>query len=314
MEMTSATPISTRSRNEQATTSRSGPKDKKKTKAKAAQIPPRRLDFDFSPATAKRYFYDDDPFLSAFWLTMSTLFPAGEDFFIASVRHYRDQIDDPELRAQIAGFIGQEAMHKKEHVAWNAMASELGYPTRALEEALGGVLGGLQRFTPKIFQLATTVCLEHYTAITAEQLLRDPAQQASVDPEALKIWLWHALEENEHKSVAFDVFQQVSGNHLLRAGAMIPTTVIYFMVITGFQIRLLAADGQLFNIPGHVRGLKYLFGSNGLFTRLKKPYLDFYRRDFHPTQHDTVALLDEWRDKLFGKSGLLLKHYRAASV
>jgi len=298
MEMTSATVVRPRSRQKHTP---------------VAPIQARRVDFNFSSATAKRYFYADDPFLSAFWLAMSTLFPAGEDFFIASVRHYRDQIDDPELRSQIAGFIGQEAMHKKEHLAWDAMASELGYPTRTLENVLRGVLGGLQRFTPKIFQLATTVCLEHYTAITAEQLLRDPSQQASVDPEALKLWLWHALEENEHKSVAYDVFQQVSGNYLLRAGAMIPTTAIYFMVITGFQIRLLAADGQLFNIPGHVRGLKYLFGRHGIFTRLKAPYLDFYRRDFHTSQHDTVALLEEWRHRLFGEAGLLLSQYRPAT-
>lgn len=281
-------------------------------KAGSKQIPPRQLDFGFDAANAKRYFYADDPFMSAFWLTMSTLFPAGEDFFIASVRHYRDQIDDPVLRSQIAGFIGQEAMHKKEHMAWNAMARQLGYPTRTLEKILGGVLGSLQRFTPKTFQLATTVCLEHYTAITAEQLLRDPSQQAEVDPEVLKLWLWHALEENEHKAVAFDVYQQVSGNYLLRAGAMIPTTFIYFMVITGFQITLLASDGQLLNIRGHVRGLKTLFGRNGLFTRLKTPYLDFYRRDFHPQQHDTVALLEQWREQLFGASGLLLKHYKTA--
>src|SRR3990167_8619454 len=308
MEMTSATQANLEPRQNPA----SAQHYTLNTKAKTAPIPPRRLDFDFNAATAKRYFYADDPFLSAFWLSMSTLFPAGEDFFIASVRQYRDQIDDPVLRAQIAGFIGQEAMHKKEHMAWNAMARQQGYPTRALEETLGGVLGSLQRFTPKIFRLATTVCLEHYTAITAEQLLRDPAQQAVVDPEALQIWLWHALEENEHKSVAFDVFQQVSGNYLIRAGAMIPTTLIYFMVITGFQITLLSSDGQLLNVRGHLRGLKALFGENGMFTRLKAPYLDFYRRDFHPTQHDTVELLEEWREKLFGKDGLLLRHYKTA--
>ncbi|HVK98176.1 MAG TPA: metal-dependent hydrolase [Dongiaceae bacterium] len=288
-------------------------KKDKKPKAAATRVPPRNLDFNFSTAKAKRYFYADDPFLSAFWLAMSTLFPAGEDFFIASVRHYRDQIDDPTLRAEIAGFIGQEAMHKKEHLAWNAVGRQLGYPTKLLEETLGVVLGSLQRFTPESFQLAVTVCLEHYTAITAEQLLRDPKQQALADPEVLKLWLWHALEENEHKAVAFDVYQQVNGNYWLRVGAMVPTTAIYFAVITGFQITLLASDRQLFNIRGHLRGLRYLFGRQGLFTRLKAPYLDFYRRDFHPNQHDTVALLAEWREKLFGESGLLREHVKVAA-
>lgn len=277
-------------------------------------VPPRRMKFDFNVETAERYFYKSDPFLSAFWLTMSTLFPAGETFFIDSVRHYRDRIKDPALQEEIAGFIGQEAMHRKVHMQYNDMGKQQGYPTKVMEKVLGGVLGGLQRFTPKIFQLATTVCLEHYTAIAAEQLLRDPEHQSLADPEALKIWLWHALEENEHKSVAFDVYQEVSGNYLLRAGAMVPTTVIYFAVITAFMVAALASDRRLFDIPNHLRGLEYLFGSDGLFTRLKEPYLDFYRRDFHPTQHDTVELLAEWREKLFGESGILAREYQPANA
>lgn len=274
------------------------------------KVPPRRMKFQFDADTATRYFYNEDPFLSAFWLTMSTLFPAGETFFIESVRHYRDRIDDADLLADINGFIGQEAMHRKAHLQWNAVGRQQGYPTRAMEKILGGVLGGLQRFTPRAFQLATTVCLEHYTAIAAEQLLRDPQHQGMTDPETLKLWLWHALEESEHKSVAFDVYQAVSGNYWLRAGTMVPTTVIYFAVITGFMVAALAADRRLLDIPLHVRGLKYLFGHEGLFTRLKQPYLDFYRRDFHPTQHDTEALLAEWRERLFGEAGLLAREYQ----
>lgn len=272
---------------------------------KVAALPLRNLNFNFSPTETKRYFYADDPFMSTFWLVMSTLFPAGEDFFIASVRHYRRHITDPQQRALVASFIGQEAMHKKEHLAWNAVAEQQGFPTKMLEDTLYFVLDKLQRFTPKDFQLAVTVCLEHYTAIAAEQLLRDPSLRELADPEVLKIWLWHALEENEHKSVAFDVFEQVSGNYWLRVGAMVPTTAIYFAVIASFQVTLLASDRQLFNVRSHVRGLWHLFGRKGVFTRLKKPYLDFYKRDFHPTQHDTVALLEEWREKLFGPTGLL---------
>lgn len=280
----------------------------------SAAVPPRRLKFRFDADTAVRYFYNEDPFLSAFWLTMSTLFPAGETFFIESVRHYRDRITDPALLAAINGFIGQEAMHRKAHLQFNAMGRQQGYPTKAMEKILGGVLGGLQRFTPRIFQLATTVCLEHYTAIAAEQLLRDPQHRAMTDPETLKLWLWHALEESEHKSVAFDVYQTVSGNYLLRAGTMIPTTVIYFSVIAAFMVAALAADRRLLDLPMHVRGLKYLFGRDGLFTRLKQPYLDFYRRDFHPTQHDTEALLAEWRENLFGEGGILAREYQPAGV
>ena len=88
-----------------------------------------------------------------------------------SVRHYRKDITDGKLKAQVAGFIGQEAMHSKEHEAWNEMGVKFGYPTDKLDKSLGKLLGLVQKRTPKIFQLAATVCLEHYTAIIAEQLL-----------------------------------------------------------------------------------------------------------------------------------------------
>ena len=130
-------------------------------------IPPRRLDFEFDATTAKRYFYADDPFLSAFWITLSTLFPEGEDFFVQAVRHFRKDITDPTLKAQVAGFIGQEAMHSKEHEAWNELGQKFGYPTEKLDKTLGKLLGGVKKFTPKIFQLSATVSLEHYTAIIA---------------------------------------------------------------------------------------------------------------------------------------------------
>ena len=107
-------------------------------------IPPRRLDFQFDDKTTTRYFYDNDPFLSAFWLSLSALFPEGEAFFVDSVRHYRKEVTDAKLKAQVAGFIGQEAMHSKEHEAWNEMGVKFGYPTDKLDKSLGKLLGLVQ--------------------------------------------------------------------------------------------------------------------------------------------------------------------------
>ena len=270
-------------------------------------IPPRRMDFGFQEATSPRHFYGNDPFLSTFWNTFSSLLPEGESFFVEAVRHYRDQITDPTLKAQVAGFIGQEAMHSKEHDAFNQMIKAKGFPVDKLDQDVGKLLKFAQKVLPKSMQLAATVCLEHYTAIMAEQLLRDKDHQAMMkDPEALKMWLWHALEENEHKTVAYDVYELVSGNYALRAGTMIPTTIILFAVMAYFQTRLLVADGQLLNVRQNVKGFNYLFGYKGLFPRLVPKFLDFFKPSFHPSQHDTVALLEEWRTLLFSKEDGLL--------
>lgn len=271
-----------------------------------ANIPPRRMDFDFVEADAPRYFYGNDPFLSHFWNTFSSLLPEGEAFFVQAVRHYRDQITDPLLKAQVAGFIGQEAMHSKEHLAFNNMMGSKGMPMEALHRDIGWLLKAAAKYTPKSVQLAATVCLEHYTAIIAEQLLREPSHQQMIqDPNAMKMWMWHAVEENEHKNVAYDLYEKTVGNYWLRAGTMIPTTIILAMVMIVFQARMMAADKQLLKVRQNARGLAYLWGRNGLFPRLAPQFFDFFRRDFHPSQHDTDALLDEWREKLFGANGLL---------
>ncbi len=275
-------------------------------------IPPRRMDFAFQTASSPRHFYGNDPFLSTFWNTFSSLLPEGESFFVEAVRHYRDQITDPILKAQVAGFIGQEAMHSKEHDAFNQMIRDMGFPIDKLDRDVGKLLKFAQRVLPKSMQLAATVCLEHYTAIMAEQLLRDKDHQAMMkDPEALKMWLWHALEENEHKTVAYDVYEQVSGNYALRAGTMIPTTIILFAVLAIFQARMLAADGQLFKVRQNIKGFNYLFGFKGLFPKLIPQFVDFFKPGFHPKQHDTDALLEQWRTILFAeKEGLLYEQVK----
>lgn len=279
----------------------------KQAQGSLAKIPPRRMDFEFQAESQPRYFYGNDPFLSIFWQTFSALLPEGEHFFVEAVRHYRNEITDPLLKAQVSGFIGQEAMHAKEHDAFNTMISTKGLPLDQIDRNLKTILNAAQKYLPKSMSLAATVCLEHYTALMAEQLLRDPEHQAMMgnNPEVLGMWLWHALEENEHKTVAYDVFEKVSGSYLLRAGTMIPTTILLFGIAGAYNVRLLAADGQLFKVRQNLKGLNYLFGYKGLFPKLVPQFLDFFKPGFHPSQHDTEALLEEWRERLFGANGLL---------
>ena len=272
----------------------------------SVNIPPRRMDFEFDPATLPRYYYGNDPFCSTFMTAFSSLLPEGERFFVEAVRHYRDQITDPILKAQISGFIGQEAMHSKEHEAFNAAATAQGYPVDQLDKAVGGLLRLGQKILPWSAQLAITVALEHYTAIIAEMLLRDENVQQKFSPEMRHLWMWHAVEENEHKVVAYDVYEKAVGNYALRVGVMVPVTTILFAVQFAYHARLLAHDGNLFKLRDNWASFKYLWnGKKGVFSRLLPQYLDYYKRDFHPNNHDTTELLSVWREKLFGAQGLI---------
>jgi len=277
-------------------------------------IPPRRLDFEFKAEQYSRYFYGNDPFLSSFWNTFSSLLPQGEFFFVQAVRHYRDKITDPTLKAQVAGFIGQEAMHSKEHAAFNEAATRMGYPVLQQDKELGYLLRFGQKILPKSVQLSITTALEHYTAIIAEMLLRDPDVQQKFSPEMRHLWMWHALEENEHKTVAYDVYEQEVGSYALRVFAMVITTIVLFAVMAAFQARMLAADGKLTNFRDNWNGFKYCWGGKkGVFSRLLPVYLDYFRPGFHPKDHDTDALLNEWREKLFGNQGVLSAQLESAT-
>jgi predicted metal-dependent hydrolase len=260
----------------------------------------RRPDLDYAGAELPKYFVSDDIVRSHIAAMLSAVFPEGEDFFVRSVRSYRDQITDPELKEQVKGFIGQEALHGREHRAFNERLQALGYPTRFTDRRVKVGLGLLAKVAPKRTQLAVTAALEHYTATLAEVLLRDEAARNEFTAEEIRtLFTWHALEETEHKSVAFDVFQHVCGKRYVRVGTMYGAHV-------GFLVGMSAAVGLSVLLDREARrhprallrsvaGLRtHPFFQRDVLRRLR----DYDRADFHPDDHDTAALLARWRAEL----------------
>ncbi|MFZ5561752.1 MAG: metal-dependent hydrolase [Pseudomonadota bacterium] len=268
--------------------------------SKRARIPAtmtvRRMDFDF--AHLPRYWADDDPFLTHMLNALSATFPEGERMFIESVRAFREKIADPALQKAVSDFIGQEAMHSREHLAYNAYARKHGIDLGFIENFVARRVAFLQEKLPPIRQLALTCALEHFTAILAEQMLATPEFYEKLDPIARDLWLWHAVEESEHKAVAFDVYEQMGGSYALRVRVMLLSTYFFIAHQMWFHARLLRADGRLWDLKMWARGLNTLWGRPGWFRKLAPAYLDYFRRDFHPWQRDTRALLEQWRHEL----------------
>ncbi len=269
-----------------------------KSSTPSASFPVRRMDFSFSES--QKFWFAGDPFMSHFMNNLSSLFPYGEKFFVDSVRAVRDQVTEPQLKKDISAFIGQEAMHSKEHAAYNDYAAEHGIDLERLELRIKVLLEWTTKISTKKQRLAATCALEHFTATMAEQLLqREDLTTQMNDPKLYQLWMWHAIEENEHKAVCYDVYQQVYGGYFTRTIMMAITTLIFFGVIGWFQVHLLRKDGQLFNWRSWGKGLKMLFGPrNGFLTKLLLPYLDYYRPGFHPLDHDSKALEQRWRQRL----------------
>ncbi|WP_420427981.1 metal-dependent hydrolase [Algiphilus sp.] len=236
---------------------------------------------------------------------MSILFPVGERFFISSVRNYQEDITDPRLREAVRAFIGQEAMHGREHEIYNAALQEAGIPAEKMEAEVKSLLDFFRRHTPRAVQLSGTVALEHFTAILAHQALDDArVVGGSKDPAMSAMWRWHALEETEHKAVAFDVYRAVEGSGLraeaIRYAGQVLATVVLFSKLGEMYLRALRADPETKPL-GSLRGWRQLGGfllgrSPGVFRRAFFDYLDYFRPGFHPWDHDNRAFLKEMDD------------------
>ena len=270
-------------------------------------VPTRRVSFEESLRDLPKHFaVDGDLIMSHLAASLSSVFPEGEDFFVRSVRNYRDQIEDPTLKRDVAGFIGQEAIHGREHRALNDRLDQLGYPTKRFDRFTKKALAFRERHLSNQTNLATTAALEHFTATLAELLLTNEEARGMFGDEQLQgMFLWHALEESEHKAVAFDVYKAVGGSERVRTFTM--TGITYgFIIGMGIQVVISLLGDKAARNPRKLRQSWKRFKSSPLASReLWRQLRDYNRPDFHPNDRDTTALVAEWRDRLFGDEGSL---------
>ncbi|MBC7190793.1 metal-dependent hydrolase [Marinobacter sp.] len=271
-------------------------------------IPPRHIEFRF-PESVPRYFYGGNATATIFFAMLSAFFPPGERYFMESVRPFRNRVKDESLRAAVSGFMGQEAIHGREHDRLNEMLAERGFDMKAPDRFVKIGLAFLEKL-PASTRLAATTFMEHFTALLAEQLLEDEEFRKQADPEMIKIWQWHALEELEHKAVTYDVYQIVGNSRIERVAAAMASMLMVLPMMGITWVWMLAKDGQLGNIPDNLKGLNVLFGPKGFVSGILVRLPEFLRPRFHPDDHDTKELESRWRDKLFSEGGDLFEEYR----
>lgn len=256
-------------------------------------VMPVRRDVHFNlPVERAKNWHGQGTQVTHFFNALSLLFPAGERFFMDSVRNYRDQIDDPVLKKQVLAFIGQEAMHSREHVEYNELLQANHLPARKLDQQNWVVTGWMKRVLPHWMQLAHTVAVEHYTAMLAGLMLDDPSRLEGSEEGYRQMWLWHALEETEHKAVAFDVWNAVIKpgplRYMKRVGVFLLATVTFWPVVFLLHTQLIRSDRYAdHRVRGMWRVIKFLYGPrHGVFPRIAGEWLSFFRPGFHPWDHD----------------------------
>ena len=262
---------------------------------------PRKMNFPFADheTPPPRYWMAGSRLFTHMSNGINLLFPKGERFFIRSVQAFVDELDDPELVAQVRGFMAQEVRHGMEHESFFALLEAQGYDVQTILDWYDRV--AYQWFEPKTspeLRLAATAALEHYTAMFGEFALTDGLPHAH--PALRDLLLWHAAEEIEHKSVAFDVLQAVNPSYSLRVQGMLMATLglLTFWFLASRELILqdaqMGLEESVEAVPTDLRGRAVeayqAFWERPTFRGMARGFLDYLRPDFHPDQHDNYPM------------------------
>lgn len=257
-------------------------------------IQPRKPRFDVSDVPV--FWNDGDPVLTRFFDALSIHFPDGERFFIQSVRNYQDQVTDPKLKEDVKNFFRQEAQHGIVHDEYNAVMEAQGIHVEKVISRLKLVLRLTQKYLPAKYQLAMTAAFEHITATLGEGFMDSESEMfKNAHPSMRAMFMWHGVEEVEHKAVAFDVYDKVAGGgYVTRTSALIIGTLLIHAVVGSVLWHMLKVDKLQGRPLLLAKGLYRLYGPNGLITRLIPRYLDWFKPGFHPWDTGVPAKVNAW--------------------
>ena len=279
-------------------------------------IPIRHMKFDFDPKLIDPKFYMNAELASAYFASLSIFLTRGEDLVIDTARYHRDFITDPLLKQRVTSLIGQEAIHSKMHEELNDAFLELDLPVKLFRFLAGYVFEyGFERL-PQPMKLSLMAAIEHFTAVLAEYMMNhEEIFFRSQDEKQRAIWMWHMLEESEHKDIAFDVYQTLSNNYALRIAGFFPALITILMLISAASILV-----PFYRKPSNLVSLKYwkeipynfrlIFGlKDGVYGSTLGHIFDYLRPDFHPNDHDTSEFLAYYKEKLLNPETGVLTPY-----
>jgi predicted metal-dependent hydrolase len=249
---------------------------------------------------------DGDPLQTAIVDGFAVMLPEGERFFIRSLHHYLDRIEDPALREAIRGYARQEAFHTREHEAYNAALRKLGHDVDAMETTASALLA---KAGSPLRRLLVTCAIEQLTYAFARFNLSRPTLFADSRPAYRRLWLWHSLEELEHSSVALDVLRGVTPGmpgwkrYLLRTAVM-NVVLIRFIGLARRNIRALAErSGAPTGWRGWWRVLVLFLVRPGFLRGLLPSILAYYRPGYGARAAGDTGLVEQGRARIAAELG-----------
>jgi predicted metal-dependent hydrolase len=256
------------------------------------------IDFDLPP---DRPWISDGNVIERMLSAFSFMLPPGENFFIESVRAYAGDVSDPVLKEQMRRFIYQEAMHGQQHDAANRLLQQHYTRGTSFEKLTRRHLAFWAFLLPRSGRLAVTCAIEHFTAMAAHTLLRFQIEyEPWVNPALYRLWLWHAVEESEHKSVCFDVYRSCVGtgplSYLLRCFMYLLTSLLLPATLV-IGMRMLGPRPSLPPQPSAPPKLSRRRGLPALLRQFLpwRQCFAYYRPSFHPSDYDCPHYIEQWK-------------------
>lgn len=282
----------------------------------SGMIPIRHMKFDFDHRLIDPKFYLNAELASAYFASLSIFLTYGEDLVIDTARYHRELLQDPVLKQRVTALIGQEALHSKLHEELNDAFLEADLPVKLFRTLAGWVFDyGFNRL-PQPMKLSLMAGIEHFTAVLAEYMMNhEHIFFESRDEKQRAIWMWHMLEESEHKDIAYDVFQALSNNYWLRLAGFLPALITILVLISAASLIV-----PFYRKPSNLFSLRYykdMYRSAGLIFGLKdgvygsswKHIFAYLRPDFHPNDYDTTAFLAYYKERLLNPENGVLAPY-----
>lgn len=263
-----------------------------------ANVTPRNVHFDAIKDVDMRDWHSGNVVLSAFFNGLSLSFPDGEAFFVNAVRAHAKNVEDPTLRQHVKGFMTQESIHSREHDVYNDQLIDQGFNrAKGMIKFNKKGLDFVEKKLGPTAALADTCAAEHFTAILADMLLSDDRFMGDAHPEMAKLWRWHAIEETEHKGVAFDVFKASYPGfygYLRRTFAMALTAFFFPLGMFIGTIQMLRDKGDVFKWKDIAYAAKWFWVRPAFFPRMMLRVLPYFKPSFHPWDEQNYHYVEDY--------------------
>jgi predicted metal-dependent hydrolase len=253
-------------------------------------------------AVPERWWANGDPVATAWFNALSATFPRGETLFIDAVKAFRDGTP-PALAEEIRAFIRQEINHTREHLAFNRAATAAGYDLSRIDARVEWLLGQVYA-RPTYGWLAVTIALEHFTAMFAHEFLKHPEHFGRTEDgpsEQTALWCWHAVEEIEHKAVAYDTWLHATRGWSrwrrwkVKSKSMLLISLSFVRNRSIDALDLLAQDG-ITGWRAKARLAWYLVGKPGILRKVFPAWCAYFLPGFHPWNLDDRHLIARYEE------------------